>query len=190
MNIVTFGILNTVNGNLLSVENEHSFFEDGDCIYEDNLYSIEDGGSQGQWRTESLFTALIMLYADKYQSSESIPRISNKHDKMKVVAIHSFNGVDVIQEDNIPQDISKLINSDSIILGNFLNNELELDQVSYSFYTNCPKENGRLFTLDYSIVYKLENYFKKEGLLPVVLPDISYIIKHCEETLMKAAKLN
>lgn len=187
---IKFAIQNKLTGKILSKEwINSSYTEDDGYCHDTSEYNIEDSGTQGHWTTEYLLHALILISDFKYHISESLPHIVNRNKNLRVVAIHSFNGIDAIQIEGIPQKAAKFINEEMIAKACFTTNDNVFDNVSYENHKMSNNTINRTIALDSIIAFKLNEMLKDNKEIKACKPNIAFIVELCNETINKSKNI-
>ncbi len=184
---VKFAIRNKTSQELLNLTIDTEQWEDGLSIQTSTDYELENDGQNGLWQTDSLFDALVVLSEISKQNTEDYPRIYNQAKNLEIVAIHSFaNTVQVVTNQDVPQDIHAFITNDDVLRANTTSFYGEFDEYRYNALKAESEQTNNIeqpLKMEYGTVYVLGQILNKENRIPVIEPNLSLIKEACTNCL-------
>lgn len=182
---VSYAIQETNEYKLLAVANETNSWNECGTDCQETIEIIDEEGEGVIWTTDSLLIALALLVNKKQDlCSPTFPFVGNNHGQMRVVAIHSFNGIQVVQSEGVPQDLSEFITEEERMIGNILDSNGEYNEPLFNHYKNPENVKHKTFYVYDAVISRLETYFEKIGkVVPSIKPNPSLIMEHCANTM-------
>lgn len=187
MTTITFGIRDKKTNELLSRQNNHNTWMDGDYDMSETEYTIERDGYHGRWTTDCMLETLFIKEKLIKENTEEYPTLDDRGD-FEVVALHSFGGMEVITTEGVLQTTDGLFNKDDILRARatrFLDTFHEQEHERLVALAKETPENPEHFNLNLSSALVIIEMIKERQ--SVVLPVFNkqLIINACESLIQQ-----